>query len=81
MPLHFEILMDRRENPRKCTILPQRERSDFRIRYFGGPKPVPAFATDCLLHIEGEDLATVERGTYRSVGLIDCNWKSFRETI
>jgi pre-rRNA-processing protein TSR3 len=75
MPLDFEILMDRHENPRKCTILPQRERSDFKIRYFGGPNPVPAFQADCLLHIEGEDLSAVEKGSYKSVALIDCNWK------
>jgi pre-rRNA-processing protein TSR3 len=75
MSLQFEILMDRKENPRKCTILPQKARSDFKIRYFGGPKPVPAFAADCLLHIDGEDLATVEKGSYTSIALIDCNWK------
>lgn len=75
MALQFEILMDRKENPRKCTILPQRERSDFRIRYFAGPRPIPAFEADCLLHIEGEDLAKVARDTYKSVALIDCNWK------
>lgn len=67
--------MDRKENPRKCTILPQKERADFRIRYFGGGKPVPAFEADCLLHIDGEDLATLPRGSCRSVALIDCNWK------
>jgi pre-rRNA-processing protein TSR3 len=73
--LHYEILMDRKENPRKCTILPQKERGDFKIRYFGGPKPIDPFVADCLLHIDGEDLATMERGSCRSVALIDCNWK------
>jgi pre-rRNA-processing protein TSR3 len=75
MPLHFEILMDRHENPRKCTILPQKARSDFRIRYFAGPQPIPAFEADCLLHIDGEDLADVKHGECGSVALIDCNWK------
>jgi pre-rRNA-processing protein TSR3 len=75
MALRFEILMDRKENPRKCTILPQKERGDFRIRYFGGPKPVPAFESDCLLHIDGECLSKVNRGALGSVALIDCNWK------
>ncbi|HEY8278050.1 MAG TPA: hypothetical protein VIH99_00410 [Bdellovibrionota bacterium] len=71
----YEILMDRKENPRKCTILPQKERQDFAIRYFAGPRPIPAFQSDCLLHIDGEDLSQVDKGTYESVGLIDCNWK------
>jgi pre-rRNA-processing protein TSR3 len=75
MPLQFEILMDRHENPRKCTILPQKARTDFTIRYFAGPRPIPSFQADCLLHIDGEDLAHVERGSCHSVALIDCNWK------
>ncbi|MGZ3653264.1 MAG: hypothetical protein ACXVB9_21210 [Bdellovibrionota bacterium] len=75
MSLSFEILMDRKENPRKCTILPQKERSDFKIRYFAGPRPIPAFEADCLLHIDGEDLSTLPRGECTSVALIDCNWK------
>jgi pre-rRNA-processing protein TSR3 len=73
--LHYEILMDRKENPRKCTILPQKERSDFKIRYFGGPKPIDPFEADCLLHIDGEDLASLPRGSCKSVAMIDCNWK------
>lgn len=73
--MRFEILMDRKENPRKCTILPQKERADFTIRYFAGPRPIPAFAADCLLHIDGEDMAAIARGTVHSVALIDCNWK------
>ncbi|MGZ3704114.1 MAG: hypothetical protein ACXWSD_20655, partial [Bdellovibrionota bacterium] len=71
MSLSFEILMDRKENPRKCTILPQKERSDFKIRYFAGPRPIPAFEADCLLHIDGEDLSTLPRGECTSVALID----------
>jgi len=73
--LHYEILMDRKENPRKCTILPQKERGDFKIRYFGGPNSIDPFQAACLLHIDGEDLAELPRGTLNSVALIDCNWK------
>lgn len=75
MGLRFEILMDRKENPRKCTILPQKKRPDFKIRYFGGPRAIPAFEADCLLHIDGEDLSQIDRTKYHSVGLIDCTWR------
>ncbi len=73
--LRFEILMDRKENPRKCTILPQKEREDFTIRYFSGSRAIPAFKADFLLHINGEDLSLLEPATRASIGLIDCNWK------
>ena len=67
--------MDRKENPRKCTILPQKGRSDFQIRYFGGPKPVPAFSSDCLLHLSGDCLSQIDHSSLKSIALIDCNWK------
>ena len=73
--LKFEILMDRKENPRKCTILPQKAREDFTIRYFAGGRPIRAFQADCLLHIDGEDLSLLKNVQVSSVGLIDCNWK------
>ncbi len=73
--MNFEILMDKKENPRKCTILPQKARRDFRIRYFSGNRAIPSFETDCLLHIHGEDLSAIDPAGVRSVGLIDCTWR------
>jgi pre-rRNA-processing protein TSR3 len=73
--LQYEILMDKRENPRKCTIHPLKQRPDFRLRYFSGNRPIPAFSADCLLHVNGEDLSQIPAGSFRSLGLIDCTWK------
>lgn len=75
MPLRFEILMDRNENPRKCTILPQKGRPDFHIRTFAGPRVIPAFAASLLLHIDGDGLDRLREEKHDSVALIDCNWK------
>jgi pre-rRNA-processing protein TSR3 len=71
----YEILVDKLENPRKCTIHPLRGRPDVCFRYFSGNKPIPAFQADCLLHIDGRCLSEVERGSLGSLGLIDCTWK------
>ncbi len=73
--MHYEILIDKLENPRKCTIHPLKGREDFRFRYFSGSKPIAAFQAACLLHIDGEDLATLPRNSMDSLALIDCTWK------
>lgn len=72
--MRYEILMDARENPRKCSILPLKDREDFHIRYFHGGKPIAAFQSQLLLHVDGEDLSEW-KGEVESLGLIDCNWK------
>lgn len=77
----YEILMDKRENPRKCTIAPLKGRPDFAIRYFSKNRPIAAFQADCLLHVDGEDLSRVERGRYQSLALIDCTWKKVGPTL
>lgn len=71
----FEVLVDKKENPRKCTIQVHKNREDFHLRYFSLPKPVPAFTADCLLHVEGEDLSTMDRSNLKSLALIDCTWR------
>lgn len=73
--MRYEILVDKLENPRKCTIAPLRGREDFSFRYFSGNKPVAPFTADCLLHIDGECLTGIPRGSLRSLALIDCTWK------
>lgn len=73
--MRYEILMDAKENPRKCTILPLKKRSDFYIRYFDAGKPISAFQSQLLLHIDGEDLSEWKEEEVSSLGLIDCNWR------
>ncbi len=73
--MQYEILMDKKENPRKCTILPQKARQDFKIRYFQRQAPIPAFSAALLLHIDGECLSKLGKEKLDSVALIDCNWR------
>ena len=79
--LNFEILMDKYENERKCTIAPLSDRPDFFIRKFSGAGPFAPFQTDCLLHIDGEDLSLMDTSQMKSLGLIDCNWKHVAPTV
>lgn len=74
--LQYEILMDKKENPRKCTIAPLSERKDFSIRYFKrNAKPIEAFTASVLLHVDGEDLSQIKIEGTQSLGLIDCTWR------
>jgi ribosome biogenesis protein Tsr3 len=79
MPLaatqRYEVLVDKKENPRKCTIQVHKGRPDFLIRTFSLPKPITALSADCLLHIDGEDLSTMDRTGLKSLSLIDCTWR------
>ena len=77
----YEILMDKRENPRKCTIHPIKDRPDFSVRYFSKNRPIAAFAADCLLHVDGEDLATMDKRGLASLALIDCTWRKVAPTL
>lgn len=77
-PLTYEILVDKNENPRKCTVQPLKYRADFALRRFGRGKPVGRLQADVLLHIEGEpldQLAAADRDALGSVAVIDCHWK------
>ncbi len=73
--MHFEVLMDHRENPHKCTIHPLKGRKDFHVRYFKGEGPIAAFQSDLLLHVGGECLSEWKEKTPSSIAVIDCNWK------
>jgi pre-rRNA-processing protein TSR3 len=77
----YEILIDRRENPRKCTIHPLRKRPDFSVSYFAGNRAIPAFTADCLLHVDGENLASMDRSGLHSLALIDCTWKKVEPAL
>ena len=77
----YEVLVDRKENPRKCTIQVHRGRQDFSFRFFSSRKPIAAFQADCLLHVEGENLAEMDRQGLKSLALIDCTWRKVQPTL
>lgn len=74
MRLKIEVLMDKKENPRKCTVHPLRERPDFRVRYFHNG-PIEPFDADWLLHVDGRNLADMREEKVGSLGVIDCTWR------
>jgi pre-rRNA-processing protein TSR3 len=79
--IRFEILIDRKENPKKCTIHPLKGRTDFQLRYFAKNAKIPAFQSDCLLHVDGVDLSTIPHRPWKTLGLIDCTWRKVRPTL
>lgn len=85
MPLspaqRYEVLMDKRENPRKCTIHPIKDRPDFYVHYFSKNRPIQAFGADCLLHVDGACLSEIDVSGLKSLALIDCTWKKVAPTL
>jgi pre-rRNA-processing protein TSR3 len=81
MQFRYEILIDRKENPKKCTIHPIKSREDFLVRYFSKNQKIPAFQSDCLLHVDGEDLSLLKNQKWKTLGLIDCTWRKVRPTL
>lgn len=79
--IRYEILIDRKENPKKCTIHPLKSRGDFYLRYFSKNAKIPAFQSDCLLHVDGVDLSTIKDRPWKTLGLIDCTWRKVRPTL
>lgn len=81
--MRFEILMDKRENPDKCTIHPVKNRNDFSVRYFKSNDPIAAFESEILLHVGGECLSEWKKNnsTAKSLAVIDCNWKKVPATL
>ena len=82
--LRYEILIDHRENKSQCTIYPLRERTDFQISYYGGGlRPILAFTSDILLHVNGiplDEFAPTHPQP-RSIATIDCTWKRIPTTL
>ena len=54
--LRFDVIMDERENPRKCTIVPVAKRPDIRVIPYRHNRPLPELDTDVLLHVDGRPL-------------------------
>ena len=75
--MHFEVLIDKQENPRKCTLTPLIERPDFRVRYFQRNRTIAYLSADFLLHIDGKPLPELlgESKTANSIAVIDCIWR------
>jgi pre-rRNA-processing protein TSR3 len=83
MSIVFEVLVDKTEKPNKCTILPQAERHDFRVRRFARDRGIPPLMGQWLLHPDG---AEIEVRTPHSLNgalgepspvlsVVDCNWR------
>lgn len=74
--MKYEVLMDPKENPHKCTVTPLKGRSDILIRKFNDNPGIKPFTTDLLLHVDGEDLPSLcASRQIGSIGVIDCVWK------
>lgn len=77
----YEVLVDKKENPRKCTIQAHRGRKDFRFRTFSLPKKIQKLEADFLLHVDGEDLSQFQARPGSSMALIDCTWKKVKPVL
>ena len=84
MQLNYEILIDQKENKRKCTLYPLLNRENFSFSKFSsGLASIEPLISDILLHVDGEELdKIVQRNkTVRSIALIDCNWRKVEGTL
>ncbi len=55
--MNYEILIDKRENKKQCSIYPLKEREDFHLCYFDrGTSPLPPLTADVFLHVDGISL-------------------------
>ena len=74
----FEVLVDRVESRKKCTILPLDYRADFVIKRFARGKALPPITADLFLHLDGAPLDALARqgalANVRCLGLLDCQW-------
>ena len=84
--VHFEVLVDRRERPQKCTILPLAELGHpaLRVVRFAASGELPALSGDFLLHPDGEPLLARPAGAEAAlqpqrapwtVSAIDATWR------
>lgn len=57
--MFYEIIVDAKETPNKCTIAPLAARVDFRLFPVFGEGPIGPLSAPILLHHEGECLLTL----------------------
>ena len=77
-PLQYDIIIDSKENPKKCTIHPIKDRSDFSIQMYQNKTTLLEFNSDCLLHVDGKCLSTFRKKDCEEIkrlGLIDSHWQ------
>ena len=84
--MRYEILVDRTERPKKCSILPLAYRDDFRIVRFDRRRSIAPLTGSLLLHPDGVPLSksTVDGLASREAIVlcaIDCNWKRLETVI
>lgn len=71
--MKFEVIMDVRENPRKCTVEPLRGRANLTILK---PKNPVTLLSPILLHIDGCDISEFSgRKDIQSIAVLDSIWK------
>ncbi len=83
MGIVFEVLVDKTEKPNKCTILPQAERSDFKVRRFSRDRGISPLIGQWLLHPDGVEIDVRTSNSLDGFGqeptpvlsVVDCNWR------
>lgn len=80
--LHYEILIDKKENKKKCSLSPLSGKKNFFFsNFYSGLDPIKPLSSDILLHVDGEDLDKLterykeKNKPIHSIALIDCNWR------
>jgi len=74
--LHYEIVVDHTEKSKQCTILPLRDREDFKITRFRATNPPRKLSSDILLHPDGISLAELRSpDSITKIAALDCIWR------
>ena len=73
--LHYEIVVDHTEKSKQCTILPLRDRADFKITRFRATNPPRKLSADILLHPDGISLAELRSDSITKIAALDCIWR------
>ena len=73
--LHIEVILDERENPRKCTVSPVANRPDFHIVPYRHEQRLPRLTSELLLHVDGEPLDQRSNVPVKCVAVLDCIWR------
>lgn len=84
MGVAFEIWVDARERPRKCTVTPLAGRADVSIARFEPGQAIPV-ASAWLLHPDGEPLDRFARGpegrACTRLAVLDTTWKRVPDLV
>jgi pre-rRNA-processing protein TSR3 len=81
--LKYLVVMDSKENTKKCTVAPLSGRSDFHFEIFDRGKVVPKLDAAFLLHIDGVPLQDLPKVNNQeaTLAVIDSHWKACEKII